>query len=881
QKIPGIGPLSGEFEFSNSDGYIWLDSDDWSLDYAGMFKSRRHFSRLDGSVSWAQRDDVWEIIGRNLHIADNQFEAKGGMRLFLEKAKSPFLDLSFSLKANQLESTRKYLPDSMMKDTLVDWIDGALEEVSVNAGGLVYYGYLDRYPFVENDGRFLLSLSLDKTRLRYLKDWPAIEDIKGDFTLTSRGLDFFSDSATIYSNKIESVSVSIPQFGVSEPFVAIAGNVVGSTADKFQYMYDSPLNDLFAKNLTLFEVSGDSELAIGLDIPLSADRALFVSGSLNAVNNRLNATDAKIDLNQIDGSLLFDNNGIYGNDISLKLGPLGINVDIDSIDIGAGREIVFSHRGKVSDDDLSYIFSEYVNQPHWQKFVAGDIDADVHFFIPMREGGAHPQMTLLAQSDMRGVEINLPLPLGKAKEEQRPFDISVELSGEKRELALTFGEASMLMQLESAGGEVKVERGAVGLGVTPALPTENGFHFLGKIDRFFWSEWSPLFIPEAGQHALFEGGGGAGSVYFDVAVNEAEVMSAAFKDVRMQASNTAQGWTIHTQGPSVAGSVYLPIVLSSAPLVFDMKKLHIKLPVSEEKQAPVDPNTLPQIRFSSDDFQFNEMVFGKTSFSTEKVPDGVRLNSFASKSELSDFNVSGTWFYKEEKHRSDFSINLVTREFAHNMRSWGYGGIVEKGDGSLGINASWEGSPVDFALNTLKGKVDISMNNIRMLDLNVGAAKMLGLLSLESIPRRLFFDFRDVVQKGVVFDSVLGQFDIQAGDAFTSGLIMVGPTGRMGVAGRIGLDEKDYDLVATFIPKAFDSLPVIGGLATSAGVVAAGVAAPALGATIYVMQKLFQSQMDELSTVQYTIGGTWKEPQVAQVKAPSKTPTETEFVDEQ
>ena len=879
KKLPGIGPLSGEFEISNSDGYVWFDSEEWALDYASMFKDERYFTRLNGSVSWNRKtESAWELIGRNLTITDEDFQARGGMRLLLEEGQSPFLDLSVSIKASDITSTRKYLPDAIMKDSLVDWIDTSLENVNIKAGGMVYYGHLDRYPFVENDGRFHLSLSLDDTRLRYLKDWPVIDNINGVFDLSSTGLDFTSNSATVYSNKIDAVSVSIPEFGADRPFVAIAGNLVGSTADKFRYMYDSPLNDLFAKNLKLFEVSGDSELAIGLDIPLRAGDELFVSGSLTTSDNRLFASEAKLDLNKINGTLLFDQNGIYGEALTLNLGPLAIETDVDSIDIGEGREIVFSHKGKISHDDFSYIFKEYVKQPHWKDIVSGEIDADVHLFIPMREGGAHQKITLLAQSDLQGVGIDLPIPLGKTKDEIRPFDINVELSGERRDLALTLGEASMLMQLESTAGEVKVERGAVGLGVTPTLPSENGFHFLGKIDRFFWSEWGPMFIPEEGKHSLFEGGGGAGSVYFDVAINKAEVLGAEFDGLRLQASNTAQGWTMHAQGPAVNGSVYLPIIWDSAPLVLDMQKLHIKLAEKSDNEKQIDPNLLPQIRFSSDDFAFNDMVFGKTSFSSEKVPDGVRLNSFVSKSKLSDFNVGGTWLFKDDKHSSDFVIKMVTREFGKNMRSWGYQGVVEKGDGALDIDATWQGSPVDFALSTLKGKVDINMNNIRLLDLNVGVAKMLGLLSLEAIPRRLFFDFRDVVKKGMVFDSVLGQFDIQAGDAFSSGLLMTGPSGRMGLAGRVGLDEKDYDLVVTFVPKAFDSLPVLGGIASTGVGTAPAVT---LGATIYVMQKLFQSQMDELSTVQYTIGGSWKEPVVTQVKTAAKTPVETEFVDEQ
>ena len=46
-----------------------------------------------------------------------------------------------------------------------------------------------------------------------------------------------------------------------------------------------------------------------------------------------------------------------------------------------------------------------------------------------------------------------------------------------------------------------------------------------------------------------------------------------------------------------------------------------------------------------------------------------------------------------------------------------------------------------------------------------GAARLLGVLSLQSLPRRLALDFRDLFEEGFAFDSVTGDVAIAQGVA--------------------------------------------------------------------------------------------------------------------
>ncbi len=138
---------------------------------------------------------------------------------------------------------------------------------------------------------------------------------------------------------------------------------------------------------------------------------------------------------------------------------------------------------------------------------------------------------------------------------------------------------------------------------------------------------------------------------------------------------------------------------------------------------------------------------------------------------------------------------------------------------------------------------------------------MFGMLSIQTLPRRLLLDFSDVFRKGFGFDRIRGSFTIEDGDAYTNNLYMEGPAARVEIAGRTGLADQDYDQLVTVTPRLTDSLPLLGVLA----------ATPQVGAAILAFQKLFQPQIDDATKDQYTITGRWNEPVIKKLKSPGET----------
>ena len=134
---------------------------------------------------------------------------------------------------------------------------------------------------------------------------------------------------------------------------------------------------------------------------------------------------------------------------------------------------------------------------------------------------------------------------------------------------------------------------------------------------------------------------------------------------------------------------------------------------------------------------------------------------------------------------------------------------------------------------------------------------MLGLLSVVELPRRLSLDFRDVTEEGLAFDTVQGDFEIRAGNAYTQNLLLKGATVDIGVIGRTGLATQDYE--QTIVVSGSPSGPI-----TVAGALAGG---PVGAAGALLFSQVFKGQLQGLARIYYRVTGPWSNPSVERISA--------------
>ena len=155
----------------------------------------------------------------------------------------------------------------------------------------------------------------------------------------------------------------------------------------------------------------------------------------------------------------------------------------------------------------------------------------------------------------------------------------------------------------------------------------------------------------------------------------------------------------------------------------------------------------------------------------------------------------------------------------------------------------------------MTGDVKVRFSQGQFLKVDPGAAKLLGVLSLQSLPRRLALDFRDLFQEGFAFDAIDGDLQIQQGVASTRNLRMRGVQAVVLMEGQANLGQETQDLQVYVVPDV------------NAGAASLAYAAinPVVGLGTFVAQMLLRKQVAEAGTQAFRITGAWNDPQVTRV----------------
>ena len=138
------------------------------------------------------------------------------------------------------------------------------------------------------------------------------------------------------------------------------------------------------------------------------------------------------------------------------------------------------------------------------------------------------------------------------------------------------------------------------------------------------------------------------------------------------------------------------------------------------------------------------------------------------------------------------------------------------------------------------------------------------MLSLQSLPRRLTLDFRDVFSQGFAFDFVRGDVGIQQGVAKTNNLQMSGVNAAVLMAGSANIEDETQDLKVVVVPEIN---------AGTASLIATAIN-PVIGLGTFLAQMFLRRPLMEAATQEFHIDGTWTDPKITKIdrKARAQSP---------
>ena len=209
-----------------------------------------------------------------------------------------------------------------------------------------------------------------------------------------------------------------------------------------------------------------------------------------------------------------------------------------------------------------------------------------------------------------------------------------------------------------------------------------------------------------------------------------------------------------------------------------------------------------------------------------------------------------------DRRRTNLDFKLEIKDSGDLLARYGMKNVIRKGKGKIEGQVGWLGSPITVDYPSMSGNFNVALEDGQFLKSDPGIAKLLGVLSLQSLPRRLMLDFRDVFSEGFGFDFVRGDVIISQGQARTNNLQMKGPNAVVLMEGSTDIARETQAIKVVVIPE-FN--------AAGAALVYTAVN-PVVGIYSLLAQWLLLKPLVQANTHEFFIDGTWVEPRVTKVE---------------
>ncbi len=799
QQFPGIKNLRGQVWLDSQNGYVQLDSHMAALDFADLFRSPLTFAQLQLNAQWWHAAGDLQIKVERLQANNQDLRADAAMQMYIPgDAASPYMDLQLHFADVNAASLKQYYPVGIMDKSLVDWLDTGIVSGKVIDGGLVMRGRLEDFPFEKPNGVFQVKFSAADIDMNYQQDWPHLTQMPLDAEFSGTGMVLHADRGRLFDSQLQDVHVAIDNF--SQSVLQATGKYNGSTQDLIHFLVASPIAANAQDFYNASKFDGSAQATLHLQVPLAKRLAgrfpVDYRGKVKLNDSAMNSWEGKLLVDNLDGELEYSPQGLSGADITAKIFGGKTSASLFTYNQDASQQIKIAFNG---DLDMQRVLQQYklpistriTGRTHWAGLLG----------FGYKQDGVTIPGNFTIDSDLSGVALDLPAPLHKSREDNRHFNLQVQFPRD--------GLVSISASLDSI------------LRSKFVLNTRRQRDILHKATINF-SDDEPVLSE---QRALTIGGR---LQNFEPQQWQAVLDSGAEKNTQTRA----------TARPGL-------------PLLLDMDYLSLHTGDDDANSAPAKPMDVVLVNGVIKDLVIDNMQLGRFEVASQRVKDGISFDKLNFNSADMNINGSGSWLYRKRRHQTNIRFDLDSPDVGNMLQRLGYSHTIRHGKAQAHLQLNWPDAPEKFSFEHLGGTVGVVIKDGSIAEVEPGAGRLLGLLSLSELPRHLLLNFKEF-GSGMSFDEIRGSFDINEGTAKTDDLNVNTPVAVIGIRGQMGMSAHDYDLNVLAVPRVTSSLTLISCLLTG-------------GSTcgwVFFFDRVAGKKLDDSLAKRYTITGAWEHPEV-------------------
>ncbi len=895
EQFPGIHGLTARIDANQNEGAAVLEGRGLKLELPLIFRHELSFSQADAEATWKFDAEGMKLNFTASRLANPDLDGSAQGRLAFPRTGPIHADISAHLRRGEAKAVYRYLPRKVGDDTY-NWLQRGLLAGQSDDVRLVLKGPLDRFPFDKGGGEFKVAINMLGGVLDYAPGWPRIEGVHGQLLFHGMEMRLNADSGRILDARLGPVKVSIPDLHYSpEESLFIDGRATGETRAFLDFIKRSPVNSYTDRFTEPFRAVGTGQLDLHLHIPLRKTDATTLNGSFTFDDNRLDPGGDLPELSGLSGSIQFTQATLQARGIRAQVLGLPATLAIDSLAAPGVGQIAGQGARQVRVR-LDGEAAAAALQPYLPAALDGRISGSTRWQaeIGMNAGN---RSSLRLSSDLVGLAIRLPAPLGKAaaqpialsllKESARTADhapaepVKAEADG----VFARYGEFMTVRALLPKDAPARVHL-RLGAGEASA-PAAAGLWVSGTLRTLDLDAWRQLDL--AGAAGALPPGGHASPVQglplreASVVFNELSLLNRRLTDTHVRLRPTDSGWRIGLAGREISGELVTTQADAGVSVRANFKRLSLPEPMpGKGQEADADAG----VHAGADDMLLKNLIglelnaestawMGRElgELRLRLAPDaagkgklrGLRLESFLLKSP--DGLLRGQGLLANHPRRpTRFEFELESDNLGNLLTRLGMPGLVKRGVVRIAGPLAWTGGLEDFNYATLSGDLTIQIKQGQFLKVDPGAGKLLGILSLQALPRRIALDFRDVFSDGFAFDEIEGNVHIERGIAYAKDLRMSGPAAKVKMSGVADLAQESQNVRVAIQPRLEDTLAVAGAL----------IGGPAVGVGALIASKMLQNPIGQAAAFEYAITGPWAEPVVRKLAKPKPQPTQGE-----
>ena len=843
---PGLRGFSGLVRANRLGGRLEIRSTDIKAELPRYFDEPIDISVAEGTVIWRRSDSRTTVLSDGIRISNELIDSESSVQLTIEgDGSSPVIDLASSWSINDVAAVRDFIPARIVKPKLYDWLQRAFVQGSIPAATTSLNGPLDKFPFDNGEGRFHIEAKLRNLILDYHPLWP--QSLQSDMEVVLENTRLYSvrNQGRSAGNRVVDARIEIPD--LRNPVLMIDAFSTGTLETIRSFTSQSPIADVFGGHLERMAVSGDASFNLNLIVPLLDTQAFDFTARLRSNNGTLAIDGFGPVVTDLIGEVTISRGDISSESIGATFLGEAVTLDLSMSD-EAGFGVVAETEGVATAEA---IVSEL--ELPLEGLLSGRTPYKARLLFPGGDSDVPAPFTIRIESGLEGLAIELPEPVGK------PADSTLEIRGDIR-----FVEDGVLESTGFAENQVAwqvlfnktddlwdLDRGAVTLGGDVLQSAETrGLHISGTTSTVRLDDWLAL------SRSREERGGAAERIRsIDLTVEDFFAVGQHLQGHHVRVDRSARDWLVQVDGEQVVGSVFVPYDFDSdRAMVIEMERLHMPGDeVSPPDDSEVDPTTLPPITLRANDLAIGDRYYGSIEADIVRTPGGLEATRIETRDETFEINATGRWEIDDTDPRGarTFAAGTFTSsDVEQTMARLNFQPGIVSNQMVVDFDVDFSGGPRDDYLDSLDGSVGVEFGAGQLEEVEPGAGRMFGLLSVTALPRRLSLDFRDVFNKGFGFDKIAGYFRISDGEAYTCDLSLEGPAADIGIVGRASLVNEDYDQSAVISANFGNTLPIMGAV----------VAGPQAAAALLIFSQIFKKPLQEVGQVYYSIGGSWDDP---------------------